>query len=147
MGDTPKRKPGRPKTSVSQKLSAIHSNTPQGPAKRQDWERYHALIVDCYLRLFAEKKRPPSQTEIGIACGLSRDTVGNHIRGLKLEDYLPDVKLRTMRVLHGLTQRAEQGYAAEVKLWMQLVYDWTERQDITSGGEPITAIEVTIRKK
>lgn len=115
--------------------------------KRQDWERNHAQIVDSYLRLFAEKKRPPTQTEIALDCKLSRQAIHKHIKNLKLEDYLPDVKLRTMRVLHGLSARAEKGYAQEVKLWMQIVHGWVERSDITSGGEPITAIEVTVIKK
>lgn len=119
---------------------------PKDSAKRQDWERNQALIVDTYLRLFTEKKTPPTQTEMAQVCGLNRDTISDHIKELKLEDYLPDVKLRTMRVLHGLSTRAEKGFAPEVKLWMQLIHGWVERHDLTSGGEKITAVEVTIVK-
>jgi hypothetical protein len=100
-------------------------------SKRQDWERNHVAITDAYFRLFVELKRPPNQTEIAEACKLSRISIGKHLKELKIEDVTPEIKLRTTRVLLGLTKKAETGDPPAVKLWMQLVHGWVETSKLT----------------
>lgn len=91
---------------------------------RVDWERNHALIMDAYLALYEQKGKPPTQQEVADVCKLSRQTVWMHASEIKITDVMPEIKMRTQRVLHGLTERAEKGYAPEVQLWLQLVHGW-----------------------
>lgn len=113
--------------------------------KRQDWKRTHASILNAYFRLFAEGKRPPTQEKIAKECDISRETVNRHIRDLKLEDFVPNVKVRTYQVLNGLSKRAEKGYAAEVRLWMQLIYGWNDKLELKEDGLPkFSGIKVEI---
>ena len=102
--------------------------------RRIDWELNHQKIVQAYMTLFAAQKRVPTQIEIAKACNLSRNAVGRHVGDMKLNDVLPNIKLRTERVLHGLTSRAEKGYAQEVELWLQLVYGWVRKIGLQHSG-------------
>ena len=118
----------------------------QKTPERKDWETNHWLIYDAYLQEFKRTGKPPTQVELAKLTKLNRQTIGNHLRDTKLEHLIPSVKMRTMRVLHGLAKRAEEGYAAEVKLWMQLVENWSDKLEITGkDGEPLVSnINVTV---
>jgi len=107
----------------------------QNTPTRQDWENNHWLIYDAYLQEFKQTQKPPTQTRLAELTGLNRQTIANHLRDTTLPDLIPSVKMRTMRVLHGLAKRAEQGFASEVKLWMQIVEGWRETMGIEHSGE------------
>jgi hypothetical protein len=76
-------------------------------------------------------------------CGLSDKSVWRHCRELKLDDFMPSARLHTDRVLRGLIERASEGYAAEVKLFFQLVHGWKEGVSV-EGEMKINEIRVTI---
>jgi len=118
----------------------------QNTPTRADWEANHWRIYDAYINHFNEHKRPPTQTKLAEITGLDRSTIANHIKDSTLTDIIPSVRMRTMRVLNGLANRAEKGYAAEVKLWMQIVEGWREVMGIDNIGQPITSINVTVRE-
>jgi len=99
----------------------------QKTSERTDWLRNHELVMATYLRLYQSRKKLPTQEQVALACGLSRDTVMKHLRSVKLADVIPAVQSETAAVLRALTKTAKAGKAQEVKLWMQLVHNFEER--------------------
>ena len=111
---------------MTQKDTDGADNSARKPT-RADWEMHHAVIHDSFIRLFKKLQRPPTQNEIAIDTGLSRTTIQRHVRKISLGDAVPGFKLRLERVMHGLTNKAEDGHPEAVKLWMQIVMGWTEK--------------------
>jgi hypothetical protein len=106
----------------------------QNLPNRADWEANHIIIFDAYIQAFNSKERPPTQTEIAKLTGLNRRTVADHLKQSSLSEMVPMLRPQTLLVLQGLANKAREGHAAEVKLWMQIVENWKEITGIEHSG-------------
>lgn len=111
------------------------------------WEENHTKIFEAYYKLFknvARSGKIPSLSEIANDSGVTRQTIAKHIQNLKLNELSPKHKLRVDKILNGLSRKAERGDVSAAKLYMQIVWGWTEKTqtDITTGNEPITTIRI-----
>lgn len=99
------------------------------------------MIHDSFLRLFKRLQRPPSQHEIASDCGLSRTTIQRHVKKTGITDFAPNFKLRAERVLHGITNSAEEGNVAAARLYFELVFGWNP--DANDNGDRDFKVKVT----
>jgi hypothetical protein len=154
MGDTPKRKPGRPKTSVSQKLSAI-------PFDLKKIESMAALgMTDVQMsailgvneatmnrwkadpEFIQVLKKGKAASDAKVVESLYRRATGYDHEDTYFSNYRGDVTA-TPYIKHYPPEVLAQIY------WLnnRLRDEWKQRQDITSNGETITAVKVTIVEK
>ena len=116
------------------------TENPKNSAKRTDWEANHIIIYDAYVKAFNDRGRPPIQSEIAEVTGLHRDTVAAHLKSSSLSKLIPSLRPQTLLILQGLAKRAYKGYAAEVKLWLQVVESWKETTVLDVEKESRSAI-------
>ena len=106
-----------------------------------------------WLALPVKEREPKTQKELAEQLGLSEWTLSQW----KLRDgFWPEVeairkgwgKGKTTEVLNGLYQKALSGNASEVKLWMQIMENFAEKNktDLTTRAVSIEISEVLARK-
>lgn len=103
--------------------------------KRQDWEDNHRRISQAVLSHYRSSHKTPTQAEIAKLTGLSRETVGKHLREMDF-DKLFD-RNRAMMALHSdvlmmaVINSAIKGSFGAQKLYFQIVYGWAEPKSFT----------------
>jgi len=93
------------------------------------------LIQEAYTKLFFQFKRKPSNREIADITGLHIKTVGRHLRYGGFNEFKKMYKPLTHSVVQALYNACMNGKAAEVKLWLQFIEDWSESSNLKHSGE------------
>jgi hypothetical protein len=154
MGETPKRKPGRPKTSVSQKLSAISFDLQKietMAALGMTDVQIASLLGVCEDTLTTWKKHPEfirvlkkgkDSADSKVVESLYRRATGYDHEDTYFSSYMGVVSA-TPYTKH---------YAPDptsMIFWLKnrMKDEWRDAQDITSNGKTITAVNVTVVKK
>jgi len=121
---------------------------PKKPPKgRKDWEENHSVISSAWIAYLREKKKRPTTKDLAKATGISVHTIRDHLAKLDTLQLIKKTnrnKILTDHILMGLAMRASNGYAQEVKLWLQITEGWVEKRDITTDGEPIVPIQMIV---
>jgi hypothetical protein len=90
-------------------------------------------IEEFYSKYLEEHKKTPTNIEISTATGLTRQTIWNHFRRMKLESFTPKHKILFDKVLTKLSDRAiKDGDIAAIKLYLQVVGNFKEGTTILS---------------
>ena len=117
--------------------------------KNITWNRNHLLIMETYDRLYEADKKVPSLQKVADECGLSFNTVQSHSESLTLSNVNSKYKLAGERVTKSLLKNIEEnGKAAEVKLYNQLVFGYKDGIEHTGkdGKDLINEVKITIVK-
>jgi len=88
----------------------------------------------------------PSQAEVAMLCDVTRETVNRHLRHIDLHDLAEPFKLFGNEVLSGLLKKAVTGDERAARLFLALVFDWSEKQRVEHEGEVKTILEVRYEK-
>lgn len=104
-------------------------------SNRIDFISNQTKILATFKKLMTKNGKKPTPTEISDESGISLRTVKRHLRKLRCELYLSDFRILTDEIVVALYEKAKEGRAPEVKLWMQLIENWRETQGITHSGE------------
>jgi len=95
--------------------------------KNITWQKNHALIMEAYDKLYDETGSVPTFQRIAKECKLSENTVYKHAESLTVENVNVKYKIAAARVTKRLLKNIEEnGKAAEVKLYNQLVMGYRE---------------------
>lgn len=108
-------------------MAGENGNDRQRLTKQVTWELNHIAIRDAYLQFWQEHKSFPTQLQVSEICKLSRQSVNNHLRELKLDDITPGHKVEAEEILRGIAASAKKGDSSSAKLWFQLVFGWREK--------------------
>jgi predicted transcriptional regulator len=103
--------------------------------RKRDFELNQVMILEAFLKLLNDKSRKPTLEEISNETGLSMKTIDRHMKELSYDKYICDLKALTVNVMMGFYNKAKEGKAPEVKLWMQIVENWKETTGINHSGE------------
>lgn len=103
--------------------------------RRTDYLTNQTIILEAFKKLLYKNGRKPTPTEISEESGVSLRTVKRHIKGFRSELYMNEFRILTTEIVIALYEKAKEGRAAEVKLWMQLIENWKEMQGIAHSGE------------
>lgn len=103
--------------------------------KHSTWDVNHVLIQDAFVLLFSKLSRQPTQKQISKESGLSQTTVQKHFKELKLESITPFLKIRGDKILNKMAAEGEDGNVAAAKLFLQVVFGWSEKTGINISGE------------
>jgi predicted transcriptional regulator len=87
-------------------------------------------IKKAYIDYLKKYKIMPSQSTVAEITGLTQTTVSMHLKDTNLSEITAQFKILGESVLVGLQRRASEGDAAAAKLFMFLVFDKTERQEL-----------------
>lgn len=87
-------------------------------------------IKKAYMDYLEKYGLMPSQSTVAESTGLTQTTVSMHLKNTNLSEITAQFKLMGESVLIGLQRRASEGDAAAAKLFMFLVFDKTERQEL-----------------
>lgn len=98
--------------------------------KNRTWEANHVKIVEAYDRIYKRKGEPPILNELVAESGLCYKTVWKHVHELKLADYSTRFKMAAERVKNALIKQADKGDVQAIKLFYQLGFGWSEKQQI-----------------
>lgn len=107
------------------------------------YESVHAKIQEFYLEYITKNKKVPKVTEIAKGAGVTRKTVYTHLDDLKLSFHTPKHKIAFDTVLLALEKKASEGDVAAMKLYLQVVGEWSEKQDTAPKNVAATHIEIT----
>lgn len=109
---------------------------------RNDWEAFDILISTFYLKYLKKNKRPPTQAQIADVLQVHRNTIAKHFNRRTLKQLTNKYKPLTDSIIlkhYRTIQRT--GNDKLIKLWYQLVEDFSERKEITgSEGKEIKLI-------
>lgn len=100
--------------------------------KNDTYVRNHQIIEEAYVKLYDETGKHPSQTALAKETGLTRQTIYNHYKDLQLRDVSPKYKTRVNNVLNKLAEKAEEGDVQAIKLYLEVVLDWSPKRQIES---------------
>lgn len=103
--------------------------------KRTDYVLNQARILESLRELIERTGRKPTMNEIARKSGVCVRTVKRHMHNYRNENYMKELRILTDDVMIALYQKAKEGRAPEVKLWMQLVENWKETQGINHSGK------------
>jgi hypothetical protein len=107
--------------------------------KNARWYINHSLIMEAIDELYEETGDFPTLDKISKKTGLSINTVHKHSEETTLEKITPKYKLAGERVLKRLLKNIqENGKAAEVKLYNQLVMGYRESNVVTHNINSIS---------
>ena len=93
------------------------------------------LIKETYLELIKAGKRMPTQEEVAEKCNLARKTVNVHLNRTKLIDLRKSYKALGDKVLLSLYIKAMKGDVQAIKLFLSLIFDYTEKQEVELTGK------------
>lgn len=102
--------------------------------KRSDFILNKTKIMSALKELMLRTGRKPTMDEIAMESGVNKRTVKRHMQNYRDENYMKDFQVLTDEIIIALYQKAKEGRAAEVKLWLQLVEKWKETQGIEHSG-------------
>lgn len=112
------------------------------------WERNHETIENAYAELMQSNLdkgilKRPSITAIAKRAGVDRNTVYKHLEKFKIKDGALVHRLKLDTVLEALSARAMTGDVAAIKLYAQLVCEWSEKtvQDVTVKETPTLKVQ------
>lgn len=136
------------KKKVKHEIKVVNDSQKETPdtKRRVEWDRNHVLIKSTYVQLIKDLQRLPTQTEVGKACGLSRETVHKHFDTLKFEPLKHPARVLTDQVVLSIAQSSFKGKSASQKLWMQVMEGWVEKTETEVNGDlaPVTKVELMI---
>ena len=154
MGDTPKRKPGRPKTSVSQKLSAIPFDLKkiESMAALGTTDVQMAAILGVNEVTMNRWKADPDFVQVlkrGKATSDAKvvESLYRRATGYDHEDTYFSSYMGTVSATPYIKHYPPDPLSIIYWLNNRLRDEWKQRQDFTSNGETITAVKVTIVEK
>lgn len=102
---------------------------------RKDFLLLNQRIKDAYREYIKEHKQIPTQTQVADICGVTQVTVSKHFTKIDLSEIVRPFKIFGDDILMGLRAKAMKGDAAAAKLYFMLVYDWSEKNEITAKVE------------
>ncbi|MBN1633194.1 MAG: hypothetical protein JW917_03400 [Ignavibacteria bacterium] len=116
---------------------------------RFDYILNEIKIMDALSKILKEKGRKPSTSEISKESGVGKRTVIRHLRNYSSIKALDDFRILTSKVIMSLFQKAEEGRAPEVKLWMELVENMKEleKKQKTKKGNTSKINFVVVKSK
>lgn len=97
---------------------------------RHDYIQTDELIKSTYLELIKTRKRMPTQEEVAKECNLTRKTVNIHLNRANLIGLRKPYKVFGNNVLLALYSKAIKGDVHAIKLFLSLIFDWNEKQEI-----------------
>ena len=115
---------------IMNKIKRINAKS---ETKKTDWYENHEKILTAYWKL--RKENPyvaPSLTKIAKETGLSTTAVARHYKELDLNEGISQVKKFRDEVLNAIAVKAIEGDMTAAKLYMQLVFNWTEKTESKS---------------
>ena len=102
--------------------------------KRRDWEDNHEIIQEAYFKLLKQNNKIPSVKKLCGATKLSHTTIVDHLKDMSIDKIRVRLVPMIERILMKLGQNAlNNGKAPEVKLFMQVVADYRDRETDKSG--------------
>lgn len=117
--------------------------------KNRTWEANHELIESAYFKLLEQNKRVPTFKLLSEETKIGTTAIEKHLKELSLDKWKPYFKPMTKKIIQRLGLEAmKTGRSPEVKLFMQLMEDYREKNEVTGkdGESLITAISVNIIK-
>lgn len=98
---------------------------------RRDWENNHIIIQEAYFKLLKKNERIPTVKQLMEVTGFSDGAIENHIKTINIDK----IKNRLLPMIESVilklgTNAAESGKAPEVKLFLQVIGDWRERNEV-----------------
>lgn len=94
---------------------------------RFDYQSVHQEIENAILQHLKQRKVLPTQGQLAETLGLSRKTICLHLKEINLQNFMPNYKSLSPRVMLGLLSKALTGNPLAVKLWMQIVEGFSEK--------------------
>lgn len=93
--------------------------------KNQIWESNHAAIASAMSELLMDLNRIPTQEELAVKCGLSRQTVQKHLKEFQCEplylDQVNAMKMTTGSILSKLYEMSMQGSVKAARLYLEMI--------------------------
>ncbi len=102
---------------------------------RCDYVLNKIKIMDALNRILKTKGRKPTTKEIANECGLGIRTVIRHLSEYDKAGGLSNFKILTNKVIISLYEKAQEGRAQEVKLWMELVENKNGGQETGANAD------------
>jgi len=116
--------------------------------KRRDLAYSEAIVRDAFLKLLRDNKgRMPSARELSKKTGYSPRTIEKRIKEMKFEPEKSLARVLTKDVVLAIYRTAMKGNHNAQKLWMQIQEQWSDRLDVTSNGESIRPLNITVNDK
>lgn len=115
---------------------AEQTTTP--PRKMRKDKEAHLIAINKFVTEFIRmNKKFPSQVDIARNVGLSREAIRSLIREIDLADIAGAhiTRLKTNEFLGAIFDQAMRGNVQSGKLWLQIVFGWSERLDVKHSGE------------
>ena len=113
---------------------------------RFDYVLNEIQIMEALSKILKEKGRKPSTAEIAKESGLGRRTIIRHLRNYNGGKCLNDFRILTSKVIISLFEKAKEGRAPEVKLWMELVENIKELEKKEQSAKKIPKINFILTK-
>lgn len=95
--------------------------------RKIDWCYNHQVIENFVVAHLRKSKTWPTREQIKAGTELSDKTVRDHMGELKIKSLMPQYKTLTPKVMIGLFAAASRGNPNAIKLWMQIVEDFSEK--------------------
>ena len=102
---------------------------------RFDYVLNEIKIMNALSTILKENGKKPTTAEIARESGLGKRTVIRHLRNYNDGKCIKDFKILTSKVIISLFEKAKEGRAPEVKLWMELVEKIKEEQSAAPEEE------------
>lgn len=105
--------------------------------RNSDFQSNHKKIVAKYIELLKLHERAPTLQEVADETGFHINTVWRHVNDMDLSEHveISGTKALTQDVLLGIAKAAKNGSASNAKLFMQIVHDWSEKQQLEHSGD------------
>ena len=101
-------------------------------------KRRHLILIDEFVSryIIAEKKFPSNYT-IADNIGLSRNAVDRLIKEIDLKAICGNhaSRAKLSELLWSLLNNGKKGNTPAAKLWLQLAFEWVEKQSIEHSGQ------------
>ena len=107
----------------------------RGEIHRWTFDENHIEIRDFVLEFVQKNHRFPTLTEISKGTNKTIKTVSKHIKSLSFDSLLKKYKILTEDVALSIFRSAIKGNVGAQKLWLQVVENWTEKQDVNISGK------------
>ena len=95
--------------------------------RTQTWKDNHRMIFDEYWKLYEETGKRPLQSDIADNLKIARKTVNSHLKEMDLFDGMDNHKKFRDEVIN---QLRSNGDASSLKLWLQVVFGWSEKKTV-----------------
>lgn len=100
--------------------------------RREEWENNHDALIIAYKEMLKENMdkgiyKRPSVSALSKRTGISRTAIYDHLKEMTLVDSSLMQKLRADDVLEALAKKAIDGDVLAIKLYAQVVMNWSEK--------------------